>query len=169
MKTNFHLLLALVVCLALSEMAAAHGYLAIPKSRNFLHNSNYCPHCLNSGGVGATRGTVYPNSIHGMCGDRAVGPLEHEAGGKFATGEITGTYEQGGLIRLAVGMSTYHKGAVEYRICKYQPGSPEAERLALTDACLEEHVLIQASIPEAQVPGSRWYFLGNASDAGYCE
>lgn len=149
--------------------ANAHGFLAIPKSRNWYHNSNYCPHCLNGGGTGKTKGTVYPNSIHGMCGDPASGPLDHEAGGKFATGVITGTYEEGGLIRLAAAMSTYHKGFIEYRICRYPAGTPDAERAALTDDCLNQYRLKQADISGSQVPGSYYYFLGNASDTGYCE
>ncbi|KAL4528566.1 hypothetical protein Ndes2437A_g03128 [Nannochloris sp. 'desiccata'] len=138
-----------------------------PKARNALANSYYCPHCLNAGGVAATRGTKYPNNSgkHGICGDRAAGPLDHEAGGKFATGEIAATYKQGSAIQLAAAMATYHKGLIEYRICRYQAGSPRSERAALTNECLEQHVLKQAS--SSQAPGSRYYFLGNASDAGY--
>ena len=166
-----HLWVAVVMFfMALAPQVNAHGYLAIPKSRNYLHNSNYCPHCLNGGGVGATRGTVYPKNsgLHGMCGDPAKGPLDHEAGGKFATGDITGIYVEGGLIHLATAMSTYHKGMIEYRICRFPAGSgPAAEKAALTEACLDEHILTQADIPGAQVPKGRYYFLGNASDAGF--
>ncbi|KAG7675266.1 hypothetical protein Ndes2526B_g08133 [Nannochloris sp. 'desiccata'] len=146
----------------------AHGYLAIPKSRNYLHNSNYCPHCLNAGGVGLTRGTVYPKSgPHGICGDPHLAPREHEAGGKFATGQITGVYEEGGLIHLAAAMSTYHKGFIEYKICRFPAGSPADEKAALTYACLDENILKQADIPGAQVPNGRYYFMGNASDNGF--
>ena len=104
-----------------------------------------------------------------MCGDHPLGPLEHEAGGKYATGEITGYYEEGSLVQLAAAITTYHRGAIEYRICRYQADTPEVERLALTDDCLEKYVLTQANLPEAQAPGSRWYFLGNASEDGYGE
>jgi hypothetical protein len=149
----------------------AHGYLAIPKSRNYLHNSNYCPHCLNAGGVGLTKGTgVYPQSgPHGICGDPAPNAIkEHEAGGKFATGEITGVYEEGGFIHLAAAMSTYHKGLIEYRICRFRSsGNPAEEKAALTEACLEAHVLKQADVTGAQEPNGRFYFLGNHSDNGY--
>ena len=31
--------------------ASAHGYLANPVSRNYLHNTDYCPQCLNAGGT----------------------------------------------------------------------------------------------------------------------
>ncbi len=151
-----------------------HAFLAIPKARNVLANSYYCPHCLNAGGVNVTRGTIYPNNEdkHGMCGDRKSGPLDHEAGGIFATGQITATYEQGSAIQLATAITTYHKGLIEYRICRYPAGNPESERAALTDECLEQHVLTQVSSSSngdtpPQMPGSRYYFLGNASEAGY--
>jgi hypothetical protein len=153
----------------MAGQASGHGYMAIPKSRNYLHNSNYCPHCLNGGGVGATRGTVYPKSgPHGVCGDPANSPRDHEAGGKFATGEVTGIYEDGGLIHLAAAMSTYHKGMIEYRICRFPAGlSTVDEKNALTEECLDQHILKQADIPGAQVPNGRYYFLGNASDTGF--
>jgi len=158
----------LIMALMAVPEVKAHGYLAIPKSRNYLHNSNYCPHCLNAGGVGATKGTMYPQSgPHGICGDRFSGPRDHEAGGKFATGEITGVYEEGGLIHLAAGMSTYHKGIIGYKICQYPAGSDDEEKAALTDKCLDKNVLKQADIQGAQEPNNRYYFLGNHSDAGF--
>lgn len=164
MSSGGKCLLVLVVCLALATAASGHGFLAIPASRNYLHNSNYCPHCLNSGGTKYTRGDIFPESKHTMCGDHPSGEMEHEAGGKFASGEITGTFEEGSLIQLAVGITTYHRGAVEYRICRYPSGTADQERAALTDSCLEEHVLTQAYIPEAQLAGSRYgiSFLLNA-------
>jgi len=156
-----------IFCLYFAQTAHGHAFLAIPKARNVLANSYYCPHCLNAGGTDATSGEKYPDNsdLHGICGDRADGPRDHEAGGKFATGEIAATYEQGSAIQLAAAMATYHKGLIEYRICRYRAGNPESERAALTNKCLEQHVLKQA--PSSQAPGSRYYFLGNASDAGY--
>jgi hypothetical protein len=157
----------LTACLYFAQTADGHAFLAIPKARNVLANSYYCPHCLNAGGVAVTRGEIYPNNSekYGICGDRAAGPLDHEAGGKFATGEIAAIYEQGSAIEIATAMATYHKGLIEYRICRYPAGRPESERAALTNECLEQHVLTQAT--SSQAPGSPYYFLGNASDAGY--
>lgn len=44
------LLLALALLACTVHLTAAHGYLAVPISRNLLHNTDYCPHCLNAGG-----------------------------------------------------------------------------------------------------------------------
>jgi Lytic polysaccharide mono-oxygenase, cellulose-degrading len=168
--------LSLTACIIsiFAQNAHGHAFLALPKARNVLANSYYCPHCLNAGNVNVTRGTVYPinEGKHGMCGDRAAGPLDHEAGGKFATGQIAATYEQGSAIQMAAAVATYHKGLIEYRICKYPAGDAESERAALTDECLDQHILKQITTTSdentpPQAPGSRYYFLGNASDTGY--
>jgi hypothetical protein len=157
-----------LACLLLAHPTMGHGFLAQPKSRNVLHNTAYCPHCLNGGGVNAVRSGSWPSGgRHGICGDPARGPRPHEAGGSSATGRVTGVYVEGGLIHLALGITTYHKGMVEYRICRHRAGSDE--RRALTEDCLDEHRLVQAGVSGAQDPGSRWYYLGNGPEAGYCE
>ncbi len=135
--------------------AAGHGYLAKPRSRNYLHQSNHCPHCLNAGGPSQTR------VRHGMCGDPAGGPREHEAGGRFATGKVTGYYRQGGRIRLTTAISTYHRGAIEFRVCRYRAGSPASERRALTEACLNKHVLRRADTQ------GRYLYMGTGPERGY--
>lgn len=43
-------LLALAAFACLLRPAQGHGYLAAPISRNYLHNTDYCPQCLNAGG-----------------------------------------------------------------------------------------------------------------------
>jgi len=48
---------------ALLPTVLGHGFLSVPRSRNAIANSNYCPHCLNGGGSGATA-----TGLHGMCG-----------------------------------------------------------------------------------------------------
>jgi len=140
--------------------AHAHGYLAYPKSRNFV-SSNICPHCLNAGGPAKKHGRVYPHGgRHGMCGDPFDGPRDHEAGGKYAPGVITGTFRKGAYVHLTMAVTANHRGAVEYRVCRYRAGSPAAERRALTDACLNKHVLRRPN-------GSRWTYLGNGPEQGY--
>jgi hypothetical protein len=139
-----------------------HGFLSKPPSRNYLHNSNNCPHCLNAGGTSQTKGSHYPRSRHGMCGDPASGPRPHEAGGRFATGKVTGYYRQGGRIRVTTSVATYHRGVIEYRVCRYRAGSAASERRALTESCLNEHVLRQAS-----GGGGRYQYLGNRPETGY--
>jgi Lytic polysaccharide mono-oxygenase, cellulose-degrading len=135
---------------------SAHGYLSKPRSRNYLHSSNNCPHCLNAGGPQKTS-----RFGHGMCGDPADRPREHEAGGRFATGKVTGYYRQGGRIRLTTSIATDHRGLIQYRVCRYRAGSPAAERRALTEACLNKHIL-------RRVKGSgRYVYLGNGPERGY--
>lgn len=143
-------ILAIAMCLGTT---AGHGYLAKPMSRNYLHGSNNCPHCLNGGGPFRTR--------HGVCGDPASGPREHEAGGRFATGKVTGYYRQGGRIRLTTAVTTDHRGAIEYRVCRYRAGSPASERQALTEACLNAHKLRRVDT------GGRFVYLGRGSERGY--
>lgn len=140
-------------------MAEAHGYLAHPKSRNLLANSNNCPHCLNGGGAQATKGTTYPHFRVGMCGDRVSSPRDHEAGGKFARGKVTGVYRRGGRMHISFGVATYHRGAIQYRICRYRAGTPAQERAALTDSCLNRHILRAPS-------GSQWMYLGTGPESG---
>jgi hypothetical protein len=148
--------------LILPMQARAHGYLAVPESRNALANSDYCPHCLNAGGVTQTsKHAKYPNSRHGVCGDPQDGPRNHEVGGKYYTGEITGSYKKGGLVDVATAISTYHKGAIEYRICRFAAGT---ERESLTDECFEKNVLRSPSETSYE---SRWSYIGTGPERGY--
>lgn len=149
---------ATVIIVALSMMAGscrAHGFLSVPRSRNYLHRGNLCPHCLNAGGPTQTR------FRHGACGDPASGPREHEAGGRFATGKVTGHYRQGARIRLTTSITTYHRGAIEYRVCRHRAGSPAKERRALTEACFNKHVLRRVDTD------GRYLYLGNGPERGY--
>lgn len=108
---------AALVALAALPRAAAHGYLAQPASRNFIHSTfyprsaaekqskpesywQYCPHCLAAGGPGLVSdnsGLTWPVGVAGYCGDmyykNGAKPSidterDHEAGGRFATGGI---------------------------------------------------------------------------------
>lgn len=157
-----HGAIAFSLTLALCAVdTAAHGFLSKPRSRNYLHSSNNCPHCLNAGGPAKTGTGRYPLSRHGMCGDPADGPREHEAGGRFATGKVTGYYRQGGRIRLTTSITTDHRGMIEYRVCRYRAGPPAAERRSLTEACLNAHVLRRVK------GGGQYLYLGNGPERGY--
>jgi hypothetical protein len=68
-------------------------------------------------------------------------------------------------IEIAVAMSTYHKGAVQYRVCRFPADADE--KAALTEACLDAHVLKQAEVAGAQAPGSAYFFMGNGNDQYY--
>jgi len=117
----------------------------------------------------AKGGQVWPAGNHGICGDPYADatPRKHEAGGKYWTGEIAGTYEQGGLINITTVVTTYHKGRFGYRICKIDGNSVASETAQLTEECFNNNVLVQADVPGAQAPGDRWQHLGATHAEGY--
>lgn len=138
-------LLALAVGAACAVAAAAHGMLAEPRARNVVHNSNYCPHCLAAGGPGVTYagGRVWPNSLHGVCGDPHTGPLDHEAGGKFATKVITGTYLKGQRITLRIKITAPHGGRFSFGVCPLPDSVTDAEeRKLVTQKCFDSNRLL---------------------------
>ena len=144
--------------------AACHGFLAEPASRNAVHNSNYCPHCLAAGGPGVTyaNGRVWPNSKHGVCGDPHTGPLDHEAGGKFATAKITGTYRRGQRITLRIKLTAPHGGRFSFGLCPVPDGASAAdERRAVTQSCLDANRLTNAK------DGTEFWWLGKKGVGEY--
>ncbi|KAK2078077.1 hypothetical protein QBZ16_003945 [Prototheca wickerhamii] len=132
---------------------------------------DYCPHCLNAGGVAAVRipGQAWPAGHHGICGDNwaLAQPRPHEAGGRHYTGTIGGVYEEGAVIPITVTVTTSHSGDWSFRICKIQGGGIAEETAQLTENCLNEHVLTQAAVPGAQNPGDRWYHTGSSGAGTY--
>ena len=73
--------------------AQAHGYLVEPKSRNYIHWSDYCPHCLSAGGPSVVSNgsqLTWPAGVNGLCGDPWNTERKHEAGGVYATGALGG-------------------------------------------------------------------------------
>lgn len=144
--------------------AMCHGYLAEPKARNVVHNSNYCPHCLSAGGVGATYagGRTWPKTLHGVCGDPAKGPLDHEAGGKFATKKITGVYKRGQVVALRIKLTAPHGGRFSFGVCRVPDGADAAaERRAVTQQCLDANRLINTD------NGTPYWWLGKQGAGEY--
>jgi hypothetical protein len=84
--------------------------------------------------------------------------------GKFWTGESQATYKEGQVIELNVFVTAYHKGNFEFSICKIDGTRAEDEASQLTQGCLDEHKLVQANVPQAQVPGDTYYYIGPSSD-----
>jgi len=134
------------VVMATSAIGAlCHGQLSEPKARNVVHNSNYCPHCLAAGGPGVTYagGRVWPNSLHGVCGDPHNAARDHEAGGKFATRVITGKYSQGQTVTLRIKITAPHGGRFSFGVCPLPDKVTDAdERKIATQACFDAHKLI---------------------------
>lgn len=159
MKSGAIIRVALVLC-ALVVGTRGHGYLKVPASRNFLANSDYCPHCLAAGGpqvVGA--GMTYPEGNNGICGDPITDPAprKHEAGGKYWTGNPAATYKKGQVIEIDLTITTNHNGRFSFSICPVGM-SAKAERAELTEKCLRENTLVQANVPGAQQPGEKYFY-----------
>jgi hypothetical protein len=161
-------LLGLAVLAANVIAASCHGFLAEPAARNVVHNSNYCPHCLPAGGPGTTYAggrkwtaagskmwDPKKNAAHGVCGDPHTGPLDHEAGGKFATKKITGVYAAGQAITIRVKVTAPHGGRFMFGICPVPDGaSPAVERAAVTQQCMDRNRLKNAK------DGSEYWWFG---------
>lgn len=74
-RLTLPLLVALLAAAAAAPRAAAHGFISEPPSRNYLTNFQYCPHCLNGGGPGASSGggtLVWPAHSQPACGTPAL-------------------------------------------------------------------------------------------------
>lgn len=156
--------LAALVVAAHALGAACHGMMTEPAARNVVHNSNFCPHCLAAGGPGVTfsGGRTWPDSRHGVCGDPYTGPLDHEAGGKFATNKITGTYVRGQRVGLQVKITAPHGGRFSFGLCPVPPGAPPVvERKAVTQQCLDANRLVNAD------DGTFYWWFGRRAAGTY--
>jgi hypothetical protein len=126
-----------------------------------------CPHCLSAGGVGAVSAggaLAWPEGLHGICGDaHSKDPRQFEAGGAYATGVLGGSWAEGAVVEMHAALTAQHKGRFELRVCRVPAPTngqtwADAERAALTEACLDAHRLVQADVPGAQAPGQpNWY------------
>ena len=56
----------------------------------------------------------------------------------------------------AVLLSAYHKGRFQFRVCRVNGTSPQEEREQLTDACLDQHILVSAGRPRWQANHAEW-------------
>lgn len=143
---------------------AAHGYLAEPAARNKVMNSNWCSQCLSSGGPGVTYagGRTWPNSLHGVCGDPHTGPLDHEAGGKFAPKKVTGVYAPGAEVTLRIKITAPHGGRFSFGVCPVPDGASDAqERAVVTQKCFDANSMINAE------DGTKFWWYGKRPAGDY--
>jgi hypothetical protein len=96
---------------------------------------NYDDNQLFCGGVGVQYGRN--GGKCGVCGDPWDGPLENEAGGKYATGIIVRKYKVGQVIDVKVELTANHKGYFEFHIC---PSDNPFNKV--THECLEKYPLL---------------------------
>jgi hypothetical protein len=86
--------------------------------------------------------------------------LDHEAGGKFATNVITGTYVKGQTISIQIKITAPHGGRFSFGVCPVPDGaSPATERRVVTQACLDRNRLTGLSGP--------YWWLGKQGAGNY--
>ena len=68
----------------------------------------------------------------GVCGDPWDGPLDNQAGGKYAKGIIIEEYEQGQVMEAVVQITANHLGWFEFRLCPV-----EDHKVNVTQECLD--------------------------------
>ncbi|XP_071795999.1 uncharacterized protein [Asterias amurensis] len=88
----------------------------------------------------------------GVCGDNWADPepREHEDGGRYDAGIITGTYASGKVIEIQPDVTANHLGWIEFRLC-----ARDSRSTPLTHQCLDQHVL-------ADVKGETRFWIGSA-------
>jgi predicted carbohydrate-binding protein with CBM5 and CBM33 domain len=159
------MLLGLAVAVSQAAGVLGHGFMSEPAARNVQRNSNYCPHCLPAGGPGKTyaNGRVWPNSLHGVCGDAHDGPRDHEAGGKFATPpKIAAVYLQGQVVTLRVKITAPHGGRFSFGLCPVPDGAtPDRERAVTTQKCFDANRLVNAA------DGTPYWWFGKRGNGEY--
>lgn len=171
-------LLSFAVIAANLVAASCHGFLAEPASRNALSNEqHYNANGLSSGGPGVTyagkrrwtsAGAVMwnpkVNAKHGVCGDAAG---DFEAGGKYVTKKITGTYAAGQIITLRLTVSAPHGGRWSFGVCKVPDGASDAEeRRVVTQQCMDSNRLTIMD-PKNPGKGTPYWWLGKSTGGEY--
>lgn len=133
-------LLSLTLLLFYVEVCYGHGRLISPPGRSTMWRYGYNTpvntndNQLSCGGFGVQ---YYKNSGKcGLCGDPWDGKRENEAGGLYATGAISGVYNQGDVITIKIEVTVNHGGWFEFRLCP----NNNPERKA-TEDCLNSNLL----------------------------
>lgn len=138
---------------SLPSSAAAHCASCHPARSH----SNLNHHALWPAGVAVVSagGAIWPAGQRSMCGDPTTlaEPRPHEAGGAFWTGAVApaSVFTEGQVVNLTLRLTANHMGRFTFRVCRVVGTDVAAERAQLTDACLDEHILLQANSPDAQV------------------
>lgn len=61
----------------------------------------------------------------GVCGDARFGSRDHELGGTYGAGVITGTYEEGGVVDITLDITANHRGSMQFRVCNVDDPSTD--------------------------------------------
>lgn len=147
----------------LVDTVSGHGYMLEPISRNYyshlfgldwgteegLPMKEYCPHCLNTKGVGSVCGT----SEQGVNYDDWVDSLQQSISWN-SNGNI---YGEGDIITISTFLTAHHMGHMEVRAC------PQGR--ASTQECFDQNVLefvedTLYSMPKDESYPERGYYYG---------
>jgi hypothetical protein len=153
-------ILAVLVILSICQAANGHGFLQVPKSRNYIANQqgrDYCPHCLSAGGPGTTQpltpGGLFPNPEtttsavrHTMCGESATTPAGSRSYNPSPVPSMASlpVYAPGAEFDMTIQITAHHRGHFEFRLCD---ASKLSDPTTVTWACLNQHVLQRVSVP----------------------
>ena len=178
-------LLSFVVLATSAVVASCHGFMAEPAARNVLSKTqHYDAGGLANGGSSFTyagrrkwtsKGSLMwdpkKNARHGVCGSRgpATDPdsLDFQAGGKYVTKKITGTYAAGQIIRIRVEISAPHGGRWQFGVCPVPDGASDAdERRVVTQQCMDRNKLINMDKKNAGY-GTQFWWFGKRTDGVY--
>ena len=119
------LLYLAVAILSLVPTAHGHGYLRVPKSRNWVEQERTffgCPHCGNGAGAAP-----------GPCGDNFQGGANLNFIGRPFESQTT--YERGSVQTFTVHLTANHGGKFWFNLC------PRTSNL--DQACFDAHPLVR--------------------------
>ena len=120
-KMIFNIALVLLVVWEMPDLAAGHGRLIEPASRNsmfrygFDNPANYNDNELNCGGFGHQYSAGVDGKC-GVCGDPFGKEQAHVFRGKYANNIITKTYIRGQDITVKIELTSNHKGFFTFNI-----------------------------------------------------
>lgn len=189
-------IITLFLLLAAFPSVNSHGLVSWPRQRGLLSLNNfklpelnpsaepdYCPHCLNGGGMGNVR-NIAPNNIwtpydptnksfpfredHAICGD-PKGETDHKApNGRFVTGETIAVYEKGDYMDMEIHISAHHNGFFSFFVCSLDCcGTADIEKKCFQNGCCKKLIRVSDKSCESgqdrvcgpvdpKYPG-RWY------------
>ncbi|BFZ00210.1 hypothetical protein BsWGS_03249 [Bradybaena similaris] len=142
MRSTLLLTLVLGVVVYWPCPAHGHGRLWDPPGRSTMwrrgYNTpvNYNDNQLFCGGLQHEVSEGYRCAV---CGDPFDGPYDNEAGGIYATGQITNTYNKGQRTQFQVDLTANHYGYFEFKICP--TNNPHVKE---TQSCFDQHPVSMA-------------------------
>ncbi|CAG2192829.1 uncharacterized protein [Mytilus edulis] len=148
MKAVFFLLVVKVVSIH------GHAFLMDPPYRAYAAGYS-TPQGMNCGGI--SHQWDRSGGVCGVCGDAYGGVQNNMAGGKFATGAVTATYNQGQTIDVTVKITANHLGFFNFSLCVNNDFTKK-----ITEECLSKHPLTITD-PDNGFTGLEWDLPGHVT------